>query len=58
MGNIMTFQTLGYLSAFLFLLVAGAWIVVLERSRRREEKRMRIMAYQLERVRALREMAE
>lgn len=54
----MTFQTLGYLSAFLFLLLAGAWIVVLERERRREVRRMRIMAHQLERVRALREMAE
>lgn len=54
----MTFQTLGYLSAALFLLLAGAWIVVLERERRREEKRMRQMSYQLERIRALREIAE
>lgn len=54
----MTFQTLGYLSAFLFLLLAGAWIVVLERERRREVKRMRVMSNQIERVRQLREMVE
>lgn len=54
----MTFQTLGYLSAFLFLLLAGTWIVVLERERRREVRRMRIMSNQIEQVRALREMAE
>lgn len=54
----MTFQTLGYLSASLFLLVAGTWIAVLERERRREVIRLRRMSNQIEQVRALREMAE
>lgn len=49
----MTFQTLGYASAFLFLLFAGAWIVVLERERRREVIRLRRMAYQIDRLRRL-----
>ena len=49
----MSFVTLGWLSAALFLLTAGAWILVLERERRRDERIRRELAHNLEQIRGI-----
>lgn len=53
MGVIMTFQTLGFLSATIFFLLAGSWFLFLERARRRDERLRQELQENVERVRGI-----
>lgn len=53
MGTNMTFQTLGWLSAAIFFLLAGSWFLVIERERRRDERTRKELQENVERVRGI-----
>lgn len=52
----MSFQTLGWLSAFLFLTAAGGWFLVINRERRRDERTWRELRENVARLPAYRRM--